>query len=163
MPLSRIIFYLLIGIFTAQTVYYFPALPDKVASHFDGSGSPDGWMSKNGFIVLEVIILSILVFQFVGLPYLIEKLPNSLVNIPNKDYWLATERKAGTFAFIRQYFDWFAVGSLGLFVLVNQLVYSANIERQNLPSAKMWAILIVYFAFVIFWLIRFIRHFTVRT
>lgn len=162
MPISRIILFVLIGIFAAQTFYYFPTLPEKVASHFDGSGAPNRWMSKDSFLILESLILAILVFQFIGLPYLIEKLPNSLTNIPNRDHWLSEERRADTFGFIRRYFDWFAVVSFGLFVVVNQLVYSANIERQNLPGAKMWPILIVYFVFVIVWLVKFVKHFRVK-
>lgn len=163
MQSSRMALFLLIGIFAAQALYYFPTLPDKVASHFDGSGSPNGWMSKTSFFALEVIILTMLVFEFMGLPYLIEKMPNSLVNIPNRNHWLSNERRAETFTFIRRYFDWFAVGSLGLFILINQLVYGANIERRNLPSLEVWGILIVYFVFVIVWLVKFVRHFSLKT
>jgi uncharacterized membrane protein len=163
MAFSRMLLFILIGIFVAQSVYYFTALPEKVASHFDGTGTPDGWMSRSGFIALEAIILAILAFQFLALPYLIEKLPNSFMNIPHKDHWLSDERRVETFAFMRRYLEWFAAVSLLLFILINQLVYAANIERQNLQSGKMWVILVGYFVFVAVWLVMFVRHFSVKT
>ncbi len=162
MAVSRMVLFILIGIFGGQSVYYFTALPEKVASHFDAAGTPDGWMSRNSFIWLEVILLAVLAFQFLALPYLIEKLPNSSMNIPNKDHWLSDEMRVETFAFIRRYLEWFAAVSLLLFILINQFVYTANIERQNLQSGKVWSILIVYFVFVTVWLVKFVRHFTIK-
>ncbi len=105
MSLARAILYLLIGVFLAQIVYYYPNLPETVASHFNGLGKPDGWMTKQNFVIFESVLLLIIIFEFTLLPFVIEKMPNSLINLPNKDYWLATERREATLGVIRGYFE----------------------------------------------------------
>ncbi len=162
MRLSRIVLLFLIGIFVAQISYYYPNLPETMASHFNGLGEPDGWMSKQSFILLEGVILAVIVFEFALLPLLIEKMPDSLLNLPNKDFWLAKERRAETFLTIRRSFEWFSILLLGLFIEVNQLVFTANINRENLPPGKMWLIIGAFLFFVAFWLINFTRRFRIK-
>ena len=159
MRLSRIILYFLIGVFISQIVYYYPNLPAVVASHFNGFGEPDRWMTKESFLLFEGLILLLIVFEFTLLPFLIGKMPKHLINMPNKEFWFAEERRAATLEKIRIYFEWFSIALLALFIAVNQLVFRANIDRTNLPSAPMWLILGAFFGFVILWLIVFIRQF----
>lgn len=64
MSLARAILCLLIGVFLAQIVYYYPNLPENVASHFNGSGEPAGWMSRQNFVIFEGVLL--LIKSFVG-------------------------------------------------------------------------------------------------
>ncbi len=162
MRLSRIILYFLISVFIAQAVYYYPNLPETMASHFNASGEPDGWMSKRNFFLLEGVILMLIVFEFTLLPYLIGKMPLTLINMPNKEFWFAEERRAATLAVIGGYFEWFAVSLCALFIAVNQMVFRANINRENLPSAEMWLILGAFIVFVVIWMIKFMRHFRVK-
>ncbi len=159
MSLVRTILYLLIGVFLAQIVYYYPNLPETVASHFNGLGEPDGWMSRQNCVIFEGVLLLIIIFEFTLLPLVIEKMPNSLLNLPNKNYWLSAERREATFGTIRNNFEWFSVALLSLFTAVNQLVFRANINRENLLSTEMWLIIGAFLAFTIIWLIKFIRRF----
>jgi hypothetical protein len=39
-----------------QLAVYYPELPDRVASHFDAAGNPDGSMSKAGFLALTLAL-----------------------------------------------------------------------------------------------------------
>lgn len=162
MNLAKAILFLLIGIFAAQIFYYYPNLPEIVATHFDGKGQANGFMTKQNFVIFEFVFLLLIIGEFALLPYLIEKMPDSLLNLPNKAYWLAEERRAETFMKIRRYFQWFSILLLTLFIAVNQMVFRANLIRENLPSVVMWLILIVFFVFVIFWLIKFISQFRIK-
>lgn len=163
MRLSRIILLFLIGIFVGQIVYYYPNLPEMTASHFNGFGEPDGFVSRQSFVLLESLILTLIVFEFALLPVLIEKMPDSLLNLPNKDFWLAPERRAETFLTIRRSFEWFSIMLLSLFIAVNQLVFRANINRENLPPVKMWLIVGAFLFFVALWLINFMRRFRIKS
>jgi uncharacterized membrane protein len=158
MRLSRIVLFFLIGTFVAQAVYYYPVLPDPMASHFDGAGRPDAWMSKRSFFIFEALILGLIVLEFTLLPWLIGKMPLSLINMPNKQYWFADERREETLAVIGRFFEWFAAALLALFTAVNQLVFRANLDGENL-SSKMWLILLAFFVFVAVWLVKFFRQF----
>ncbi len=158
MQLRHLIFGVIVLLFAAQMAYYYPILPAVIASHFNGAGEPDGWMSKPSFYVFEFVILVFIIAEMSLLPWLVEKMPNSFLNLPNKEYWLAPERRPYAFEIFRTYFQWFSIVLLFLFVCVNQLVFIANLKRQPLGSA-IWAILVVYLTFVVIWLIKFILAF----
>lgn len=159
MRLPRIILLCLVGIFVAQIGYYYLNLPETVASHFDAAGNPNGWMTKGVFVIFELFLLLFVVGQFMFVPRMIEKMPDSLINLPNKTYWLAKERRAETFAVIRNYFEWFSVALLILFIAVNQLVFRANMNHENLSDKQAWVIIAVFLIFVVVWLIKLVRHF----
>lgn len=159
MRLPRMILFLLFGIFVAQIGYYYLNLPEIVASHFDGAGNPNGWMSKSTFVIFEVFLLFFVVGQFMFIPRMIGKMPDSLINLPNKKYWLAKERRAETMAIIRDYFEWFSVALLALFIAINQLVFRANMNHENLSDKLTWLIIAVFLAFVFVWLISLVRKF----
>lgn len=161
MRLSRMILFFLIGTFVAQCVYYYPNLPEKMASHFNGVGEPNGWMSKETYFIFLTGILGLIVFEFTLLPFLIGKMPNRLINMPNKEFWFAEERRAETIEVIRHFFEWFSASLLAVFIGVNQLVIRANLDRENL-SSQIWLILIAFFVFVIVWLIKFYRRFRIE-
>ena len=161
MRLSRMILFFLIGVFVSQCVYYYPNLPEIMASHFDGAGKPNGWMSKQSFFLLEVVILGFIILEFTFLPWIIGKMPNRLINMPNKEFWFAEERRAETINIIQHFFEWFSAGLLALFVSVNQLVFRANLTGENLSSYS-WLILGAFLFFVVIWLIKFLRRFRIE-
>ena len=43
----RRLFYGLIALAAVQVIYYYPQIPQVVASHFDGRGARNGWSSRN--------------------------------------------------------------------------------------------------------------------
>jgi uncharacterized membrane protein len=163
MNLAKAVLFLLSGIFIGQIWYYYPNLPDVVASHFDSAGKADGFMTKQNFVIFEIAFLILIVGEALLLPRLIEKIPDSLLNLPNKSYWLAAERRSETFRNIRNYFEWFSVLLLAFFITINQSVFRANIARENLSPIIIWIILSVFLALVIIWLIKFVRQFRIKS
>jgi serine/threonine-protein kinase len=162
MRVSRIIICLLLGVLLAQSVYYYPNLPDIVASHFDGSGKPNGWMSKSAFFMFEAVILLLILAEFTLLPFLIKKSPDRLISLPNKDYWLAEKRRDQTFASLGHYFEWFSILLVSLFIVINQLVFQANLTRQNISSEAIWLAIGGFTALVVVWSVKFIRLFRIK-
>ncbi|MGD9589435.1 MAG: DUF1648 domain-containing protein [Pyrinomonadaceae bacterium] len=157
---SRIIILVLAAAFFAHIAYYVPQLPATIASHFDGAGRADGWMSRNAFLILEAAILVLLFFEFLGIPWLIELLPERWINLPNRDHWLSAERRASSFLTIRKFFEYFAAVSLALLMIANHLVFNANLRGENLRSDLLIVVLTVYFVFVAVWLIMLIARFS---
>ena len=160
MRLSRIILIFLISVFISHCAFYYPNLPDPMATHFNGAGKPDGWMAKSNFFLLEIGILALIVLEFTFLPWIIGKFPVRLINMPNKEYWFAEERRAETLRIIGHFFEWFSAALLALFIGINQLVFHANLTRENL-SPMSWVILGAFLVFVVVWLISFYRRFKV--
>lgn len=158
MKTSKLVLAFLIFGFIGQLLYYFPNLPDRMASHFNGAGEPDNWMSKSSFFIFEAVILILIVAEFTVLPFLISRFPASLISLPNKHFWLSEKYRSGTIASIREYFEWFSVGLLVLLIAVNELVIRANLNKQPLPDI-IWLVMVSFFVYVGFWLYKFISRF----
>lgn len=101
-------------------------LPDTVATHFDGAGHPDGTMTRGGMIGFQLMMLAITAAAFLGLPFLFGRMPPTMINVPHREYWLSTERRAGSMAALR---NWMAVVGCGVVLLlmaVTAMVHHAN-------------------------------------
>lgn len=158
--LPRIILFLLLLILFFHLYHFYAEMPEKVASHFNGAGDPNSWTSKNSFVFLTAAIgLSAACFS-VFIMFLIENIPVSLLNLPNKNYWLAEERRAESLSRIRTFFEWFSVGMLVLINVVFYFTLKANAHKEPLSSA-IWFVIIGFFAFVIIWIIVFARRFRI--
>lgn len=160
MNIPRATLSFLFSLFLCQIVYYYPNLPEKVASHFDAFGEADNWMSKQSYLIFQLILFGFTAFITFILPLLLKKLPVSAINIPNRDYWLAPKRKAETFSIMSRQFEWFGIGLCGLMISINQLVVRANLSGQNLSAAS-WYILGIFLLFVIIWSIRLCKDFKI--
>jgi len=77
-----------------------PHLPNLVASHFDERGQPDQWVSRSSFVMFSLIFESAQIFVLLMISFIFsficKFLPDSLINLPHRDYWLAPERRAET-------------------------------------------------------------------
>ena len=134
-----IIVLVLPGLSVLQAVYYYPRLPDTVASHFDLWGNPDGWMGKQTFCVLGPIMLLIVV-AFVGGIGLVStavcasKASRSLApgDTDNDDQQVRAEQKRKVQEFLAEVAGlfglWFSF-LMGAFLLtIMQLGFQANLR-----------------------------------
>ena len=94
------------------------AAPGRVPSHFDAAGRPNSWSSRNEFFTLEVAVTLGIAGLFLGVSSLLKSTPDGLINLPNKKYWLAPERRADTMDRLASYFDVFASATLLLLIVV---------------------------------------------
>jgi uncharacterized membrane protein len=115
---ARVAFATLLGIVVLQAIVYYPQLPAQLASHFDARGLPNGWSSKSAYFALQAFIVLVLTLCFAVLPSLLERAPARLLNLPNKDYWLAPERRAATMARVASALTWFGCAGLAFVVVV---------------------------------------------
>jgi uncharacterized membrane protein len=146
----------------AQILWYQSRLPERLASHFDGAGNPNGYMSKTTFFGFHLAAIGVLTAVFLLLPALLRYVPSSLINLPNKDYWLAPERRKETLAHLSGRLTGFGAVTLALLAIVMELVIRANLPGSDgkLPSKPMWILLGAYAVFLILWLIPTITHYS---
>ena len=71
-------------------------LPERVASHFNGAGSVDGWMGKDANFLLSAGLIIGLTASFYLVGVMMRRLPQRWINLPNKAYWFAEERENAT-------------------------------------------------------------------
>ena len=80
MTSSRVVFVLLLIVAVALMVVYYPELPERMASHFDGAGRANGWSSKAFFFGVQVFVLLLVTVCFAILPRRIQTLPPDKIN-----------------------------------------------------------------------------------
>lgn len=131
-----------------------------VASHFGGGGTPNGWMSRSAFAWFSVVPLSAVVLVTFIVPLLVAKLPTSLVNFPNKEYWLAPERRAETMRRLGGRMEWYGVVLLAFLAFVYELVFEANLTRSGLANGPFIVALVAYLMFSLAWVVALIRAFS---
>ena len=109
-----------------ETAYYLSYLPARVATHFDLAGRPNDWSSTTGilaFVAIETAIM-MAIFTIAGL---LRFIPIHIINSPNKDYWLAPERREAAFAFLRDWLRWVVVLTLAFLSAVHGAALRANL------------------------------------
>ena len=110
-----------------QACWHYQHLPERVASHFNSAGIANGWMTRDANLVWQIATTAFVAALIQGIALLQSRLPTQLVNLPNRDYWLAPERRAMTDAWIRNLV--LAIGCLLMlfFMALFRQVYLANL------------------------------------
>jgi Predicted membrane protein len=143
----------------AQVIYFYPLLPDRVATHFGPDGRPDSWMSKDACIAMNLIFVTVFAAFLSGTTTLIARLPNSAINLPNKEFWLAPERREQSLAWVRDQMQWMNAATLAFLVAVFQEVYRVNLlPDPRLGSSFFWTLL-AFLAFTAVWSAGLVRRF----
>ncbi len=159
MKASTIILAILILVFVGQAVNFYPPLPETIASHFDASGQANGFMSKTSFFAFGAILLVFLTAMFSLISKWLPEMPDSMVNLPNKDYWLAPERREHTLAVFGNFFAWLNVAVTAMFVAINQIVLTANLMRKDPNPLALWTVLGVFFAVITILIFTHLKRF----
>jgi uncharacterized membrane protein len=155
------LFLLLLGFVVTiiQMAYFYPRLPERLATHFGPSGYPDGWASKGGFVASFGVFLLFDTLLFVGLALLLPRMPTDALNMPNKDYWLSPENRAASLAYLSDQMLWFGAGTFALLVSLMQMTFNVNLTPTPSLGIEAWLMLGGYLVFVTVWLIALFRRF----
>ncbi|MBW2161950.1 MAG: hypothetical protein JRH14_18620, partial [Deltaproteobacteria bacterium] len=115
-------------------------------------------MSKEGFFVVMALIGGGSVASLFAAPTLIRRLPPSLVNLPNRKYWLATdERRKVAIDRVAGLVGWVGAATAALLAVAVELAMQANLHRANFDNVTFVVVLVAYFAFLIAVVVRKIR------
>ena len=144
----------------AQTLYYYPRLPAVVAQDFGVDGRANGWASRDVFFVISWTILLGISAIFMLAPRLLRRVPASLINLPNKDYWLAPDRKEESLNFLERQMEWMGVLTVGFIAMVMHLAIRANlVPERRLENVPFLILLFAYLAATILWIAKLYRRF----
>ncbi len=154
-------FFILFVVGILEVVYFYPSLPERVATHFALNGAPNGWSSKTTYLFFEFGLQLFMFLLFWGLAKWIPKFPNSAINLPHKEYWLAPERRDKTMRSMQKLM--YDIGSVtfGLFVVVNYLVYKSNIQSSPHLGFSFAGIMVVWLILFFFIIIKGMIQFRV--
>jgi len=158
LPLYIVLF--LFGLAIAQSIYFYPLLPDIVGSHFDVAGKVNGTSSKIGYFIIYFVSLAVTSSFTVVLPLALKYLPTSVINLPHREYWLSGDQREASLQFLNEHFSWFGVATMLLMVAIFHLTFLANLSPiKDLNIAIPWVLLGSFLLFTIWWTVLLLRRF----
>ena len=151
---------LLSAVFVADVLLTANHLPERLATHFDLDGQADGWMTRASHVrfIIGFGLGVPLFILFVG--EVVTRLGGAGLNIPNRDYWLAPERRARTLAFAQRQLTWMACLLVIFFAIINHLILQANTQTPvRLAGGQFWLSMAIFIGSIGVWMATFIRPF----
>jgi hypothetical protein len=82
-----------------------------------------------------------------------------MINLPNKAYWLAPERREQTGEMIERHMATPGNLAIALLLVVFQMAFRANLEKDGRLSESMPLLIGAFVVLMAAWCIRFIRAF----
>lgn len=140
--LGRWLFLLLAGGLAVLLVATLGNLPPVVASHFGGSGTPNGWSTRTGYATLMIIVGALLPFGVVAMVAALTSGGPELLNIPSRSYWRRPEHAAEAVRLVRAYVWWLGCIMAGTALAIHWLVLQANaFQPPRLSTPAILAVL----------------------
>lgn len=146
------------GLAVAHALYYHGQLPETVASHFNAAGEANGWSSRTTFTALYLATTGIMALCFLGPIWLMPKIPDSMINMPHKDYWLAPERRDETFQILNEYLLWLASATMLFLIDAFHQTIQVNLGESKTLGHFWWG-LGAYVGLTTVWCALFYRQF----
>ena len=135
-------------------------LPDRVATHFNGSGEPNGWMSRSANQMFMLAFGLAFPLFVVLLCYLTRLLPSGLVNIPRRDYWLAPERRKETSDYLVRHSLWFACLAVCFVIGIQySMVQTNRLTPPRLSTPILLSVAGSFLAGTAVWVVVLFHHF----
>jgi len=111
--------------------------PAQMAAHFNIQGNPDRFVPKAEFFWFQIQTLLVVIIVSLLPQILFLVLPVNLINMPNREYWLTSERRAGTVDRLSSFASMmFAVILLAVQAGFEISTY-ANLQRPILFNARL--------------------------
>ena len=92
-----------------------------------------------------------------------ERMPTSILNMPNRDYWLSPERRSASLAFFWTQAVWIEATTLAFLIVVAQFVFRANLaEGAPTLTRDFLLVLAAFVAGVVWQSFQIVRRFSRR-
>ena len=158
-PRTALVVFILVTVAcVAHALYYYTQVPAEVPQHFGPSGEADAWGSKESSLALHLVMYAVVVATFFGVGMATGKLPDSLINLPNKEHWLSPERREHTMAYMRRQLLW--LGSLTMLFLLDLFHQGVRVAMgSERRLGHMWISLGLYLALTAAWAVAYHKRF----
>ena len=128
------------------TLISLAVLPSRVAIHYGANGMANGW-APNYVNALLMTGTHVLLFCSIYLSSRFMFAYQRMINLPNKGYWLAPERRQATLEYLSAWMLWFGAATLCLLLAITGMVLRANLIREHRLPGWSWMIVAAYLAF----------------
>ena len=135
-------------------------LPDRMATHFDFNGQPNGWASRSSYMLFIISFGTGIALFIVFVGFVLRFAPNELISLQNREYWLAPEHRAKTMAYILRQMLWLACWWVCFVIGMHLSIIDANnLVPVQLPFWEFCGILAIFLAGIPVGALITMRHF----
>ena len=149
--------FVLPALVVVHIAYYWPQLPERMASHFGPGGKADGWMSKQENMIFYLALVSISAALWASIGWILKKSPDESINIPNKEYWLAPERREQTLMRMGHQLSTFGIATVAFLMAVMHSVFLANLNGGKQLGALFFIYLAGFLAYTGIWAYQMVK------
>ena len=133
-------------------------LPENMASHFGAGGRPNDYMSKVPFFWFLAVSAGGSIALVFAAATTLKRLPKRWINIPNREYWLATdERREVAMNRIAAPMAWIGLLTAALLAVAVEFTIRANLHGTNFANDVFIVMMVGYLllvAAITIWMIR---------
>jgi uncharacterized membrane protein YhaH (DUF805 family) len=116
-------------------------------------------MNKSSYFLAYYLIMLSIAVLFSVINIFINKIPEKMINLPNKKYWLDPDRKEESINSIKNFIYWLGTLTIVFILLVFREVYIANLNRTYDLGNTMWIYLIILLSGVTYTVIKMYSRF----
>jgi uncharacterized membrane protein len=136
------------------------SLPALVAAHFDAAGRANGYLPRGPYVMLMLLVTVLVPLLVVIIPDRAFSHPEARINLPNREYWLAPERRAATIQFLSRQTSLFAWLVVVFLCYTQWLVVRANaLTPPTLDSRAFLDGLALFLVCTLLWTVRLVGRF----
>jgi uncharacterized membrane protein len=146
-PLNILI--LLIALAWGQILWLRDRLPERVASHFDFAGNPNGWTTRDGFLATYGIMVTATGLLLLGGALLMRRVPATMINLPNRDYWLDPARRGEALGYLETWMLWFGVATTAFLMAMMSLAFNFSLHGSTRPATHFLPLTVAFLAAVL--------------
>ena len=158
--IPKLIYVLLAAAGLLYFSFLYPQLPAIMPSHFNAGGVATAWMPKSGFFFLFAFVMAFASVPAFLVPWLIAAKSDDKINLPNKEYWLAPERRNETIRYLGVQMGWFGCALLAMLLCGFYFAVSASLKPDHsFDSNSFYVALAVFLVFSVSLPVRLLSHF----
>lgn len=132
------------GIFSLVWLYGAATAPAQIPGHFAADGSVDHWEGKWSFLITLGLTTAGLVALFELIARLSPKIPEAMINMPHKEYWMRPENRQKAAQLLAEDMRFFS----SALVLLMAWMLGVTLSTADLGSSNSWLLMVPTFIFI---------------
>lgn len=134
-----------------QAASSYPELPEALAVHFDAHGNANGWSGKDAFLITHGSIVVVMLLSALAVAFLGDRIPASILSIPNCEYWMTPERRRATLRYTWTRVLWIEAASLAFMIAIAEMIFRVNRSQGPPVLSPKFLYVLALFMVAIIW------------
>jgi uncharacterized membrane protein len=151
----KILYLLSAAVFLILQLVTYNLLPQTVASHFGISMAANCFVAKAQYFKSLLSAFMIMNAVFIAMIVLFPRIPSSLINTPNKQFWMQPKNRPALDNILRTRLYGLLTAINLVFTILSYYVFKANMSKPVVLSSHFHVVMIAFLIVVIIGTVQF--------